>query len=82
MKIKEAGILVSERLQVFCNIVVTDSIGSCCPKAGLWSAFGTLNWLLEHDKHDLLNKADVIGVTNYETHKCVELLIKVDEEFD
>ena len=43
MKIKEAGILVSERLQVFCNIVVTDSIGSCCPKAGLWSAFGTLN---------------------------------------
>lgn len=71
MKFKEL------ELQVVCNFIVSNTIGSTTPKC----AFGIKPQLCEYFNNDLLASGNVIRVTEYSTHKCIELLIPVDEEF-
>ena len=81
MKFKELKLSNTEKLQVFCNFIVSNTIGSTTPKCALWSAFGTKPHLCGYFNNDLLASGDVTRVTEYSTHKCIELLIPVDEEF-
>lgn len=81
MKFKELGLSNNENLQIFCNFIVSSTIGSSSPKCALWSAFGIKPHLCGYFSNDLLGSAEVTRVTEYSTHKCVELLVPVDEEF-
>ena len=81
MKIKELGLCNSDKVQIFCDVIVSSTIGSTCPKAGLWCAFGEVSYVIAQDKYNLLSKAEVKRVTDYCYHKCIELTIPVDEEF-
>lgn len=81
MKFKELELSNTEKLQVFCNFIVSNTIGSTTPKCALWSAFGIKPQLCEYFNNDLLASGKVTRVTEYSTHKCIELLIPVDEEF-
>lgn len=81
MKFKELELSSSEKIQVFCDIIVSSIIGSICPKVALWSAYGNRSELLKLDKYNLLSEAEVKGLTDFVINKCVELTIQVDEEF-
>jgi hypothetical protein len=89
MKFKELELSNTEKLQVFCNFIVSNTIGSTTPKCALWSAFGIKpqicgyfnNDFCGYFNNDLLASGKVTRVTEYSTHKCIELLIPVDEEF-
>nr|UVY03800.1 MAG: hypothetical protein [Bacteriophage sp.] len=81
MKFKELELSSSEKVQVYCDILVSSTIGSTCPKVALWSAYGNMSELLELDKYNFLSEAEVKGVTDFVIDKCVELKISVDEEF-
>lgn len=81
MKFKELELSSSEKVQVFCDIIVSSTIGSAYPKVALWAAYGNKSELLKLDKYNLLSEAEVKGVTDFVINKCVELTISVDEEF-
>jgi hypothetical protein len=81
MKFKELELSSSEKVQVFCDIIVSSTIGSTYPKVALWPAYGNKSELLKLDKYNLLSEAEVKGVTDFVINKCVELTISVDEEF-
>lgn len=81
MKFKELELSSTEKIQVFCNLIVPSTIGSTCPKAALWSAYGNRSELLKLDKYNLLSEAEVKEVTDFVIDKCVELIVSVDEGF-
>lgn len=81
MKFKELELSSTEKIQVFCNLIVPSTIGSTCPKVALWSAYGNRSELLKLDKYNLLSEAEVKRITDFVINKCVELIISVDEEF-
>lgn len=81
MKFKDLDLSSTEKVQVFCNVIVPSTIGSTCQKVGLWSAYGDTSYILKQDKYNLLSKAEVKDVTDFVIDKCVELTVSVDEEF-